>query len=1012
MQQKVTASFNGFDKQVKTSVLQVEKQIGKGISAGKHTMSKNLDWLIQNMPPYLFITMKEEKTALMNLAWGMDTLSSQQQNRIVLDDRPGKLIMAVLDRPGSVNETLNSLRHRPIVYAEINHSLHKLPEACCHLEIQRFEFGGNNGKSASGEAPAKLIQSLRKDILRVLEIRYSDFDATELTRLLNLMWLNNPGYVKISPPERLARGVWMYQQAQKHDGVFVGLDESPETTGGRESRLLFSAMSPPHSGYLAQITEVLQRLDVGVRRSYSLDLRDRENSAVLNSFYVVARNGQPMNRNSRLYAQVKNELYSTRILSPSCQVYYKFISKKLMSGEDSALLNAFIAFCHSSLAHVQPDRFDLEVVKTAFCSHPDIAQDLVQLFRLRFDPDAERNPKQWQDAADKTVQAIESYNTGHGSLDEIRRIIFRTCFLFIKHTLKTNFFVHQKQALAFRLDPGYLNEMGPEFNSDLPSGDPFRITFFFGRAGFGYHVGFSDIARGGWRTIISRSDDEYISNCNTLFRESYVLASTQHLKNKDIYEGGSKMALVLDARKCSGEAEVKQKLHDLQRCALNAFLDIFITSGGKAADSRVVDYYQEDEPIELGPDENLDNSMIEYIARQSLHRGYVLGIGLISSKKLGINHKEYGVTSLGVIRTAVIALSEMQRDPVKQPFTVRFTGGPGGDVAGNAMRLLIDKYPMARIVAIVDGPGMLHDPAGVDSAELRRLTLKDDITEFNPEKLHPGGCLIFRNQRRQEALRNLHRMVVKNGGAVEERWITADEYQRHAQELTFRQKADLFLPCGGRPETIDAQNWRLMLNSQGAPCVDLIVEGANSFITPEARSRLQDEGVVIIRDSSANKCGVIASSYEILANLLMSPREFTAHKEEYVKDVLAILDRRATQETRLIFRRWNQSQRQKHFTSISSQISAEINQNYQDLFSMFQGKSGLLRKPMYRKVAFKHLPAMIAKDNKFRARLTTLPHKVQCAVLASEIATLITYQGGWENELDSRVSEYLKTHLD
>ena len=1012
MQQKAAASLSSFDKQVQAAVLQAKRQIGKGISAGNHTMSENLDWLIQNMPPYFFITMKEEKTALMNLAWGMTALSGQQQNRLVLDDRPGKLIMAMLDRPGSVNDTLNSLRHRPIAYAEINHSLNKLPEAGCHLEIQRFEFGAHKGREAADKTAAKLPPGLRKSVMQVLRNRYSDFDAAELPRLLKLMWLNNPEYVRMSPPERIARGVWMYQQAEKHDGVFVGLDESPETTGGKESRLLFSAMAPPDSGFLAQVTEVLQRLDLGVRRSYSLDLNDRDSSAILNSFYVVARNGQPINRKSELYAKVKNELYSTRILSPASPVYYKFIGQNLMSGEDSTLLDAFIAFCHSSLAHVQPDRFDQEVVKTAFCSHPDMAQDLVQLFRMRFDPDAKCNAEKWRQAAEKMSESVEGYNTGHSSLDEIRRIIFRTCFLFIKHTLKTNFFVDRKQALAFRLDPGYLKEMGPEFTSDLPSGDPFRITFFFGRAGFGYHVGFSDIARGGWRTIISRSDDEYISNCNTLFREIYVLARTQHLKNKDIYEGGSKMALVLDARKCSGEAEVKQKLHDLQRCVLNAFLDIFITSGGKAADKRVVDYYREDEPIELGPDENLDNSMIEYIARQSLRRGYVLGIGLISSKKLGINHKEYGVTSLGVIKTAIIALSELQRDPAKEPFTVRFTGGPGGDVAGNAMRLLIDRHPMARIVAIVDGPGLLHDPDGADPAELRRLTLKEDITGFDPQKLHPGGYLVFRNQRRQEALRSMHRMLIKNGDQVEESWITADEYQRYAQDLTFRQKADLFLPCGGRPETIDAQNWRLMLDNQGTPCVDLIVEGANSFITPEARSSLQDEGIVIIRDASANKCGVIASSYEIIANLLMSNKEFTTHKKVYVKDVLAILDRRATQETRLIFKRWNQSQKQVHFTSISSQISAEINRNYQDLFSLFQNKSGLLKKPIYRKVAFKHLPAMIGKDKKFRARLAALPHKVQCAVLASEIATMITYQGGWENELDSRVMDYLKTHLD
>lgn len=87
------------------------------------------------------------------------------------------------------------------------------------------------------------------------------------------------------------------------------------------------------------------------------------------------------------------------------------------------------------------------------------------------------------------------------------------------------------------------------------------------------------------------------------------------------------------------------------------------------------------------------------------------------------------------------------------------------------------------------------------------------------------------------------------------------------------------------------------------PLVKVITEGANSFITPEARDELQKRGVIVIRDASANKCGVISSSYEIIANLLLSPKEFLAHKEAYIRDVLQILDKRAEEEANLIFRR-------------------------------------------------------------------------------------------------------------
>jgi len=49
--------------------------------------------------------------------------------------------------------------------------------------------------------------------------------------------------------------------------------------------------------------------------------------------------------------------------------------------------------------------------------------------------------------------------------------------------------------------------------------------------------------------------------------------------------------------------------------------------------------------------------------------------------------------------------------------------------------------------------------------------------------------------------------------------------------------------------------------------------GGNSFIT-RSPGKLQESGTVLLRDASANKCGVISSSYEIIANLLMSGKEF------------------------------------------------------------------------------------------------------------------------------------------
>ena len=77
---------------------------------------------------------------------------------------------------------------------------------------------------------------------------------------------------------------------------------------------------------------------------------------------------------------------------------------------------------------------------------------LWHLFELRFDPEIPDRGPAYEAALAAVTKEIEEYNTGHRQLDEFRRTIFRTTLLFIRRTLKTNFFVPEKHALAFRLE--------------------------------------------------------------------------------------------------------------------------------------------------------------------------------------------------------------------------------------------------------------------------------------------------------------------------------------------------------------------------------------------------------------------------------------------------------------------------------------------------------------------------------------------------------------------------------
>ena len=979
-----------------------EAMVGRSLEA-----VENLEWLKANMPPYFFITMKEEVEAMLNLINSLRLVP--RQRKLNLLEEPRKLIIARRDLPGSLYDTLKNLREHAISYAEMTHSTAPIPNDEKELEVQKFEFDLKTPAEIAAAGPPKLPRGIIKPVAAAMRRMYPDFDFSELKEALWTLQLNSPHYIRVSPPERIARLLWLYQQCRHHDGLF--LDVEKLSSGPEQARLVFAVGNPPQSGFLTQVMEVFARLGIGVRRFYALNLSTPYHSYFLGNFYVVTYDKKPIDKGSLRFGKLKSELYNTQILSSDSEAYRELLTEHILSGEETTLTNAFIGFVHTTLAHNQPDRFDREEVKTAFISQPGMTRMLINLFKTRFEPGVQDREGLYQKVLEDTRQAIDSFNTGHRRLDQLRRTIYRTCLIFIKYTLKTNFFVPEKHALAFRLDPAYLLELGEEFTSDLPQATPFRVTFFFGRHGLGYHIGFSDIARGGWRTIICRSQDEYTTNSNTLFREVFVLAHTQHLKNKDIYEGGSKLTVVLNAVNLPDpEAEI-QRLYKLQYGFINAFFDLFVTENGKAKSPYVVDYYGDDEPIEIGPDENMHDAMIELIARLSVRRGYVLGIGVISSKSIGINHKEYGVTSRGVIRFATVAMRQVGIDIEKDPFSVKMTGGPFGDVAGNCMKLLLERCPKVAIKSIIDGSGALFDPQGADHQELARHLLADDIVAFDPKALHPGGFMLYRHERKTENLRDLYKKVVRTPQGLEEQWITTDEIQKEFDELLFGVETDLFLPCGGRPETIDKANWRQFFGPGGSPSSRVIVEGANSFITPEARHEIQRRGVILLRDASANKCGVISSSYEIIANLLMSQKEFLNHKEEYVKDVLDILDKRAGDEANLIFRRFREHEGRKLYTDISIELSNEINEHYARLFTFFQQRPELADRPLFRKVILSHLPAILRNTPKFRARVKDLPPKIKFAILASEIASFIVYRGDWDSDLEGRLTSYLKAHF-
>ena len=210
--------------------------------------------------------------------------------------------------------------------------------------------------------------------------------------------------------------------------------------------------------------------------------------------------------------------------------------------------------------------------------------------------------------------------------------------------------------------------------------------------------------------------------------------------------------------------------------------------------------------------------------------------------------------------------------------------------------------------------------------------------------------------------------------------------------------ADLFVPCGGRPEAIDLQNVDSLFENE-VPKFKYIVEGANLFITQEARLRLEKAGVVLFKDASANKGGVTSSSLEVLAALSFSDDEFFQHMQvrdgvappfytEYVKQVQKIIEKNAMHEFEALWKEGLQTSKPKSI--LSDELSFAIVKLNEELRNTTLWDNVQLR----RVVLNEALPPILLEKIGLDTLLKRVPESYVRAIFGSYLASRFVYQYG------------------
>lgn len=868
----------------------------------------------------------------------------------------------------------------------------------------------------------EITEDAKQELKALVKERNIEVTESEFTRLIQGM---NKRFLHSLPTERLILALDMFFRAKTRDHCQyeVRYNEDWEEKELPSMQIVLAWRNTPKFNFLYRLAKVVHRHGLIMRKVNAtyIDPYDAQ-SILIMSLGLHGSNGQAVWDVADIPDFLK-ELVTMKYFNDLDNIDTYLVSPGIITGNKGHLLRAMMNFIHQSLVHVDAHLYTPENIEEALCRHPELTAHLCQIWDYKFHPDNQDLTKFRHEQA-KFLAHVEKLDTGREVNDTRRRNVLKQGLSFIEHTLKTNFHRNNKTALSFRLDPKYLDHIPFNRSEKFPE-LPHAIFFVKGMHFFGFHIRFKELSRGGLRTIFPEKMEHMVVERNNIFTECYFLAYTQQKKNKDIPEGGAKGTIFLKPyQRLQSEAEILKKelisagyekdevekridnflneqkveyLYQTQRCFVNSMLTLInCDENGKLRSKHIVDYWKNPEYIYLGPDENMHNSMIEWIANHSKSYDYKPGGAFISSKPgVGINHKEWGVTSMGVNVYMHEVLKYLGIDPTQDSFTVKISGGPDGDVAGNQIKNLHSFYKKtAKLVALTDVSGTIYDPMGLDLDEMLNLFQEaKPIKYYPPEKLSDGAFLLDRFTKRDMTDYMQQTLCWKmKGDQVSQDWLSGSEMNHLFRTNVHQAKADVFVPAGGRPRTINDSNIQDYLDEHGAPSSKAIVEGANLYITPEARKILEEKGVLVIKDSSANKGGVIASSYEVLYGLILSDAETLEKKEVLVSEILEQLKECALNEASLMLQTHKETG--EFLTNISEKISEKINRYSYLLLDHFE-KITLSKDPNDPMIRcfLNYCPPLLR--NQYQDRLLQLvPDHHKKAIVACRLASQLVYKRG------------------
>lgn len=385
---------------------------------------------------------------------------------------------------------------------------------------------------------------------------------------------------------------------------------------------------------------------------------------------------------------------------------------------------------YNNFMHQQKFPFTRAYAEQVLSLYPDIAKELVALFKERHDPHLkialEKRGLASAERLDKMLQLVSK-------LDHDR--ILRGFKVLIERTLRTSY--HQtnkdgqpKPYLAVKLDSQNI--------PDLPQPRPMVEIFLFSPRVEAVHLRGGKISRGGIRWS-DRHDD---------FRTEILgLIKAQMVKNAVIVPTGAKGGFVVKQPPVGGDrAAYLQEGIECYKIFVQALLDLTDNNvKGKVVRPKHVVCYDEEDPYLVVAADKGTATFSNIANALSADAGFWLQDAFASGGSTGYDHKEIGITARGGWECVKRHFREMGKNIQAEPFTVVGVGDMGGDVFGNAVLL----SPQIRLVGVFNHMHIFCDPEpdiAKSFAERERLfKTRGGWDAYDTSKLSPGGMIYERS---------------------------------------------------------------------------------------------------------------------------------------------------------------------------------------------------------------------------------------------------------------------------